>query len=839
METATMDQKDGFASWDYPPIATDEHPGVRFSWSEGILPPFAETTPVLPESECATTKEMKAKSNYPLPETIRSKLAELRGLISRLIACQGWVGLGIWFLAAFWTFGLIDYLPTRFGADESPRLVRMVMLAILSAGSVALVYHYFWNRWLVHWSDQSLALAIEKQHPEFKSSLIATVQAASTTLGKPTDGFDHPLRPGVLSIARQEAESRISGVDVRSMVRFQSLQRELVVFAAIAGFSCVFALLAPGWTRHWGKRLFALSDAPWPRITKLGLIGVELDVPPFSNQTVRERYLVPFQDALVSVPKGTSCQLKMWAENLLAAPYDSCALTYRDVDGNRGRANLRRGTKEGVRQQFVLDGPPLESINDSLSMTLAGGDARIGNLTLRAVDAPMVVSASIDVEYPAYLQRSTKTVWGKEQLPYRNGIRLPHSTQVALRIDANKPIRRCEWLLVRSGTDSTEGEPIDRIELESPATQITLPLGPLDANFLVEVRLWDENGLTSTRVQPFVIASIADNPPSVDFVLEGIGTSITEQALLKVRSTVSDDYDLNQAWIDSIIDDQPKQRTMLAIGSRGESDIDIDLKKMRDEGLETPKVGSVLSMMVSASDYLQQGDAPHVGRSTPIQLNVVTPDQLLILLERRELAMRARLEQIIGELGQLRDLLAAMNRPRDPAASSGAQSDESAAEDPQTRYLRLLVLRAQQASAQADKSGGELNGVRTEIEQILAELIHNRIDSKDRRDRLEQKIQAPLVAVLGSPWQSFAKGISELEKLASQEDPTERGKKLESLMTQNAEIIVALTAILNDMIDIQDFNEVIDMVREMLEDQSEVLDKTKAEQKRRLLEALK
>jgi aminoglycoside phosphotransferase family enzyme len=93
--------------------------------------------------------------------------------------------------------------------------------------------------------------------------------------------------------------------------------------------------------------------------------------------------------------------------------------------------------------------------------------------------------------------------------------------------------------------------------------------------------------------------------------------------------------------------------------------------------------------------------------------------------------------------------------------------------------------------------------------------------------------------VLGSPWQSFAKGISELEKLASQEDPTERGKKLESLMTQNAEIIVALTAILNDMIDIQDFNEVIDMVREMLEDQSEVLDKTKAEQKRRLLEALK
>jgi sugar diacid utilization regulator len=41
------------------------------------------------------------------------------------------------------------------------------------------------------------------------------------------------------------------------------------------------------------------------------------------------------------------------------------------------------------------------------------------------------------------------------------------------------------------------------------------------------------------------------------------------------------------------------------------------------------------------------------------------------------------------------------------------------------------------------------------------------------------------------------------------------------------------------MIDIQDFNEVIDMVREMLEDQNQVLEQTKAEQKKRLLEALK
>ncbi|MCU0709157.1 MAG: hypothetical protein MUF23_12785 [Pirellula sp.] len=787
---------------------------------------------------------MKSSHSYPLPTPIRDKLSELRGLISRLIACQGWVMLGIWSLAAFWLFGLLDYLPTRFGADESPRIVRAIMLTILIAGILAILYHFFWNRWLVRWSDASLALAIEKQHPEFKSSLITTVQAAASVTpgpGQSTNGIDpteHPLRPGVLSIAREDAESRIAQVDVSRLVRFQSLQRELIGFAAIAAISCVVMLLAPKWTWHWGQRLFALSDLPWPRTTQLGLIGIELDVPSFSNQTARERYMVSFRDSEVRVPKGSSCQLKVWAENMLAAPYDTCALHYRDMDGNRGRANLRRGTKEGERQNFLLDGPPLESINDSLALSLSGGDARIGNLSLTAVEAPLIATSYIDVTYPEYLQQSTKTIWGKEQLAYRNGIRLPQGSHIELILETNKPIQRCDLLRVRSNEEAEVAESITQLEQAQPSKTLKLPLGVLDGNLLIEVRLWDDEGLCSTRVQPFVIASITDIAPSVDFVLEGIGTAITEQALLQVRSKITDDYDLKEAWIETIIDEQPTQKTPLAITAQGEANIDIDLKAMRDSGANTPKVGSVLALMVSAADFLPLPDTIHVGKSTPIQLNVVTPDQLLVILERRELAMRARLEQIISELGQLRDLLAVMNRPIEPIQESQNEGD-AAPEDPIARQMRLLVLRSQQASAQADKSGGELKGVRSEIGQVLAELIHNRIDSKDRRDRLEQKIQRPLITLLEGSWETFAKGISELELFVSKAAPEDRTRRVEALMLQNNEIIAALTTILNDMIDIQDFNEVIDMVRDMLEDQNQVLEQTKAEQKRRLLEALK
>jgi len=819
---------------------------------------------------------MKQSSKYPIPEPIQSKLSELRGMISRLIACQGIVVLATWLLLSFWLFGILDYLPARFGADESPKFVRILMLAIMVAGGVAILYHFFWNRWLVRWSDSALALAIERQHPEFQSTLITTVQAAASApkvkqagakhapdrRGQVSDTdslheTDHPSRAGLLEIARERAIQRIRDIDIKSLIRFRTLQWELTLFAVAAAFSSVVLLLAPGWTSQWGKRLFALSDTPWPRTTQLGLTGLELEVPPFTGNPKRDRYLIPFRDNSIRVPKGVSARMKAWAKQLLPPPYDVCTLQYRDVDGNRGRASMLSDSDSDPRD-FVLDGPPLQNISDSLWMTLAGGDARISNLRLEAVDAPLALSTEIDVEYPSYLQRSTKTSWGNERIPYRNGMRLPQGSKLSFFVRTNKPAQRCECLILKTGETSAEGTNELTIPIEPPSNEFSIPLGPLDANILAEIRVWDHEGLCATRIQQFVVASINDTVPSVDLILEGIGTAITENAVLPVRSKIKDDYDVDQVWIETVVDEQPLVKSPIALSSQGTADRDIDLKAQREAGLDTPKAGSVLAMMVAASDFLDVNTTPHVGRSTPIQLSVVTPDQLLIILERRELAMRARLEQILAELGQLRDLLVMTNKnlATDPKESTSnenvsnagvdkseppSQTEESAPgeQSSEQRRARLLVLRAQQAAAQASKSEGELKGVGIEIAQIVAELINNRVDSKDRRERLEQKIKLPLANLMQSQWTPFAAEINALESSVAKETPSETSKKLEQTILKNNEIIAALTTILNDMIDIQDFNEVIDMVRDLLNNQDKVLEKTKQEQKKRVLDLLK
>ncbi|MFM8570274.1 MAG: hypothetical protein ACKOAU_01620 [Pirellula sp.] len=801
---------------------------------------------------------MSNASTWKLPTPIRHKLSELRGLISRVIATQGIAVLVIWLLGSFIAFGLIDYLPTRFGSDESPRFVRVIMLGIIAAGSIGILYHYFWNRWLVHWSDSSLALAIERRHPDFQSTLITAVQAANPSTHLRSEGvesIEHPNRPGMIELAARKAVEKISSIDVNSLVRLSTLQWELGILAGLIGLFGIGSMLHPDLVSHWSKRLYGLSDSPWPRRTSLGVVGVELEIPAFTNSTSRDRYLVPMENNRLLAPKGSSVRLRTTAKDLLAEPYDKCAFHYRDRAGNRGRASMMSYTTSNPRE-FILDGPPLEAINDNLWFSIVGGDARLSNLVLETVDAPLAVATQVDVQYPSYLQRSTKTTWGNERLEFRNGMRLPQGSQVGFWIRANKPIRKADVMQI-AGTGDEDAKRLFTVELEKPVSEFAIPATILRGNLFAEIRLWDEQGLCSTRVQQYVIAATADNVPEIDFVLEGISTAITENAKLPIRSKIKDDYDLQSAWVESRIDEQETIQSELQVSPQGAGDLDIDLKAMKDAGQTTPTVGSVYSLMVAASDYYDVPATPdaapssHVGRSTPIQLSVVTEDQFLVLIDRREAAMRRRLEQIISELGQLRDLLVLTNKsnkgadqPIADASGAGdpqdqAQNQADNKETPAQTRARILLLRAQQAAAQSSKSEGELKGVLSEISLLVAELINNRIDSNDRRERLGQKIKIPMEAMLESQWKPFAQQIDQLEASLSKQSPEELALMLDQSISKNNEIIAALNAILADMIELQDLNEIIDRVRGLIDRESKLIDRSKQQQKKSNLDQLK
>jgi hypothetical protein len=203
--------------------------------------------------------------------------------------------------------------------------------------------------------------------------------------------------------------------------------------------------------------------------------------------------------------------------------------------------------------------------------------------------------------------------------------------------------------------------------------------------------------------------------------------------------------------------------------------------------------------------------------------------------------MRCRMELIVSELNQLRELLVKVrqsNQPDPGKESSGV--DPNNPTDPSADTLgldKLQTLRAQQSTTQLEKSDGELLGVEVEIGQIRQELVNNRIDSQDRQERLENRVRIPIQNVRQRSMSQTMTRLRDLEKkLANgRVDDSEISLTLDSL----AETLTALEAILKDMVDIQDFNEVVDMVRSMIDEQGKIIDRTKTEQKKRVLDMFK
>jgi hypothetical protein len=69
------------------------------------------------------------------------------------------------------------------------------------------------------------------------------------------------------------------------------------------------------------------------------------------------------------------------------------------------------------------------------------------------------------------------------------------------------------------------------------------------------------------------------------------------------------------------------------------------------------------------------------------------------------------------------------------------------------------------------------------------------------------------------------------------QDGTAAAAPLAGQAVQTTEqVILQLTAILDKMLDLESYNEILDMVRELIDNQDNLIDETKKEQKRRVLD---
>jgi hypothetical protein len=215
---------------------------------------------------------------------------------------------------------------------------------------------------------------------------------------------------------------------------------------------------------------------------------------------------------------------------------------------------------------------------------------------------------------------------------------------------------------------------------------------------------------------------------------------------------------------------------------------------------------------IVATDGCRLAAGPNVATSDAWSLDVVTPEALLAMLEAREIILRRRFESTVADLVQSRDRLSAP-AGANPASAADPDRDAGAGDD----VARLL-----EASTRA---AGETGEIAAAFRLIRDELANNALLSPELEDRLVAQIASPLARIAAADLPGVAAACR-------------RRAPPEEIVRATDAVLARMRAVLDRMMELESFNEVVDLLRGLIRTQEEIRAETLRRQKQRAREAL-
>ena len=572
-----------------------------------------------------------------LDPRLTSLLQSLRQRIRRYVVWDSLLAVAAVVLSAFWLGLALDYLPVQLGGTEMPRLARTLLLLVVAAAVVAILFRMLLGRLSRPLPDDSLALLVERHHPNLGGRLVTAVQ-----LNEPgREGDSHS--PALLQEVHDQAAAAIEAVDPNRVFRREPLVRKALIAGPLALCALAFLVISPQAFGRAASRLTLLSDEPWPRRAQLEMVGVELPVISASDQSSSAPELIEFDDRLVRLPQGSSGTLRIRAKAEGSELPVLCTVYYRTDSGTRGQSNMRRvGRIVDGYQSFILDGPPLSGLSESFALDVRGLDDRLDDYRIEAVAPPALTDMQVSVRYPNYLRApgSGDIDWNST---YQSGLRLREGSDVTLTATSSVPMGESDVMVK---TDA--GELVDiPLQYSDDRMSVALTLDDIRSATTISLVPSDTGGISAQAPYRYFLGVVLDEPPKLEVRLNGIGTAVTPIARIPIEAVATDDYGVNELIV--AVTPMPEGEGVetksaalsLPLSRDGKAATQLDLRDMAADG-ELPVLapGGALSVIGEASDRYDLG-ATHVTRSEVYRLQVVTPDALLALMERRELALCA------------------------------------------------------------------------------------------------------------------------------------------------------------------------------------------------------
>ncbi|MFO0904118.1 MAG: hypothetical protein U0939_14035 [Pirellulales bacterium] len=784
------------------------------------------------------------ENRLPLAPEIRTALAGVRRGIRTYVLLETIAWTAIWIGATFWTALALDYLPVLVGASELPRAVRAVLLLAMVGGAGFLIYWYALRRLYVPMADRSMAVLLERRYREFGDSLLTTVELAEVRATEV--GFNDQM----FQQTAQQATGRIPKVQIGGLFNWRPLAWRLLAGTTLVLSLVVFAVLNSPVFAQAAQRLWLLGDEPWPRRSMIQVVGIEVQRPEGLAAEQDAPTLVEFDQQAVKVARGASFNLRVVADASASVVPEICTIRYRTADGDRGRVRMKKigrvrtePFQGGTRtvQWFAFDGKPFKGVLSNVVFDVVGNDHRVGDYTVQVVESPTVVEAKLDCIYPEYLVDEKAGTGLPRTLDYLpSGTQLPRGSRVVIRGKVNKDLQRA----VIRNADTKEETVIEVTGSDELARTFEYPVPQLMSNLSLEVALLDRDQVYSDKPFRIALAAVADEAPRVESRLQGIGTAVTPDVLVPARGKLTDDYEVAKAWVEVQIGELDVQQLPFTPGREGTIETELDFRDLRSDPRKIElKPQDKLRLRIAAQDKFKLGEeGPNQGGGELYELDVVPPEELLRMLESRELGLRRRYEQILEEMTELRDSLLRVKvelasgdeRPATPPKPAGEGDGADEGLSPEQRARSLRILRVQRATQQSQKSSQEVLGVALSFAEIREELINNRVDTEDRKDRLQEQIATPLQQIVAQGFPELERRLALLEQTL--DNPAQSPSNSAAAVEQAELVLTQLNDVLQKMLDLETYNELLDIVRDLIKDQGDLLEKTRQQKKKQLLE---
>lgn len=800
-----------------------------------------------------------------LPPEVDAILAELKSRIRRYVL---WEGLALAVVAVgifFWLSLGFDWAVFSARRLEPPRWLRVVLDLLVVGAVTAVVFSLVVFRVFRSFRTKSLALVLEKRFPELNDRLVTAVESAGQTESHTA------LTSAMLERTMLDAVSTLKQVDVGSVFDQRPLRRVTTAASVLMVSLIAFAAMCPQAFARWRAGYVGLQDTYWPR-------DVELVATVLAEPGDRVK---PFVDGEYKHPRGSDLVLLFDVPAGKKVP-ERVDLQYR-LGGGRGYGRATCFAAGERRFKHAID----DLLDDADFWVTAGDFTNREAFRVRVVDPPRIDVLTAESLFPEHTKRQkldddsgkpvreTVSVQGTQ-------MSLPVETDFLLRAKANKPLVRARLqfgpheltlspteasLTTRSADgQAVQVEPIsaDRAarffdaarrefvvpfvltELATPAARERFeksetPLGKpfaMPPDVALKIFLEDTDDIIGAEPARITIHGIADNAPSIAAELKGIGTSVTRKAEIPVAGLITDDYGLKDVRFEFQIDDKEPWEVRSLSKSPSSEPREFKLQAADDdptERLEILKmdlaVGQKLTLTVVAEDA-DNLNGPHIARSQKFTFKIVSNEELLSLLYQRELNLRRRFEQIISEVKQTRTDLILHRSKADGAAKLPAEEKAKAAEV--STAVTASVIRSLHAIR---KNSTETISVEESFQDIREELINNAVHTPQMLERIDEKIVKPLHSLNTGDYPAVDESLGALKLLL--DDSRDPLPGLDESIAQIGVMLDQMDTILKEMQRLETFQEAIELLKSIIDQQQQLEERTKSERKKRRIQELK